>query len=122
MWTALTIFCAALFVFANALVIYVAFRFLSLALSVDASLLREFTKLEIKTDEHLRSTPLQADKLKSFIQSRMTPTEGAFEPYNEEELFLQQQVEHLRRSGMTDEECDAFIRQAVGTDIGTPEQ
>lgn len=118
---ALTLFCAALFVFAVALMGYVAFRFLSLALSLDAALLREFIKVENKTDEHLRSSPVQPDKLKSFIQSRMTPTEGTFEPYDEEELFVQQQVEHLRRAGMTEEECEAFIRQAVGTDIGKPE-
>jgi hypothetical protein len=38
-----------------------------------------------------------------------------------EEDFLNEQVEHLRRQGLTSEELDAFVRQAVGTDIGNPE-
>jgi hypothetical protein len=46
----------------------------------------------------------------------MTPTEGDFTPVSEEEQFIQENVEHLRRQGMTEEELDSFIRQAVGSE------
>lgn len=109
--------------FGLACVIYVAYRFLALALSMDAAILREFS-LTSKSIKQLTQSagPVLGEKLKEFIANRLTPTEGDFSGSSDEELFLNEQVEHLRRQGLTEEELNAFIRQAVGTDIGKPEE
>jgi hypothetical protein len=108
----------ALGFFAVSACIYVAFKFLSLAISLDAALLREFkvqNQHDIKMDAN---NPITSDKLKSFIASRFTPTDGDFVPYSDEEAFLNERVAELRAKGLTDEELQSFIKQAVGTDIG----
>ena len=116
-WAGL-LFAAGSFLFGLACVIYVAMRFLIIAISLDAAILREFKGQSAAVGRALGDIPEKEEKLKSFIQSRMTPTEGEFVPQSEEEQFIQEQVEHLRRQGMTDEELDAFVRQAAG-DMGS---
>ena len=122
MWILIGLLVAAgFFLFGLSCVIYVALRYLILVLSMDSAILHEF-KGQTKTMNKIASAgPIQEEKLKTFIQARMAPTEGDFAPYSEEEAFINEQVEHLRRQGMTDEELDAFVRSAVGTDIGKPE-
>ncbi len=123
------------FLFAAACVIYVAFRFLSLVLTLDMAMLREFKYQAINTgqaistasqavtsaEEAMKANSVQPSKLREFIAARMSPTQGDFTPYSEEEAFINESVEHLRRQGLNDDELDAFVRQAVGTDIGKPE-
>ena len=109
---------AALFLFGLACVIYVAYRFLVIVLSLDAAILHEFKGHGRNVEQIAKSGPIQEEKLKSFIQARMSPTDGGFVPQSDEEAFINEQVEHLRRQGMSDEELDAFIRQANGTEIG----
>lgn len=115
------LFCSGVCLAGVASVVYVAFRFLSLVTSMEAGILREFRSSSKAVGKALSDIPEKESKLRSFIQSRMTPTEGEFTPYSDEEAFINEQVEHLRRQGMTDEELDAFVRQAVGTDVGSPE-
>jgi len=102
-------------------VVYVAFRFLSLALSMEVGILREFKTQNSGVRQILTQTPAAEATLKDFVKSRFAATEGDFQAYNDEEAFIQERVEDLRRQGMTQEELDAFVRQAVGTDIGKPE-
>jgi hypothetical protein len=101
--------------------LYVALRFLLLVISMEAGILREFKNSSKAVDRALSDIPEKEAKLKSFIQSRMAPTDGEFVPQSDEEAFINEQVDHLRRQGMTDDELDAFIRQAAGTDIGKTE-
>ena len=109
---------SALLLLGLACVIYVAYRFLIIVLSLDAAILHEFKGQGRNVEKMAKAGPIQEDKLKSFIQARMTPTEGDFVPQSDEEAFINEQVEHLRRQGLTDEELDLFIRQANGTEIG----
>jgi hypothetical protein len=101
--------------------VYVAYRFMSLVVSMEAGILKEFGRSGKAVNMALEDIPKKEAKLREFIQARMAPTEGGFEPYDDETAFLNEQVMHLREKGLTDEELDAFIRQAVGTDIGKPE-
>ena len=119
---ALCLFAGAFFLFAFACAIYVAYRFLSLALSMDAAFLKEFSGQQRTVQQALSQSPIQQSSLKKFSQDRMTPTEGTFEPFNDEEAFLNEQVDRLRQQGLSEEECNEFIRQAVGTSVGSPEE
>lgn len=119
---ALLLAAGGLFLVGLAAVVYVAYRFLALALSMDMAMLREFRVQANASEKAAQSAgPVLGDRLREFISSRMAPTEGEFVPTSDEEMFIQEQVEHLRRQGLTEEELEAFMRQAVGTDIGKPE-
>ena len=123
MWmTSALLASAGFFLFSLSCVLYVAFRFLILVLSLDSAILREFKGQIGRVDQVTAQGPINEKKLKDFIQSRMAPTEGDYHPYSDEEAFIQEKVEELRHQGMTQEELDAFVRQAVGSDIGSPEQ
>lgn len=119
--TALIVTSFSVLLFALAAVVYVSFRFLALVLSMEVGILKEFKVQRPAMDKALADIPEKEAKLKDFIRARMSPTEGDFTPYSDEEAFINENVEFLRRQGMTDDELDAFIRQAVGTDIGKPE-
>jgi hypothetical protein len=119
-WAAF-LFAAGVCLTGLASVVYVAFRFLSLVVSMEAGILREFKGNSKAVDKALADIPQKEAKLREFIAARMSPTEGEFVPQSDEEAFINEQVEHLRRQGMTDDELDAFVRQAVNTDIGSPE-
>jgi hypothetical protein len=113
---------AALFLFSLACMFYVGFRFLSLVLSMEIGIVKEFRGGNTQVLEAVHEVGGDAgktqSKLKDFIASRFTPTEGEFIPVTDEEQFIQEQVEHLRQQGLTDEELDAFIRQAVADNKG----
>jgi hypothetical protein len=120
-----------LFLLGLSSIIYVSFKFLSTILTLDISILRELqaqgnlvgesAKL---AEQHTKLTaqvaqsagPVLGERLRDFIAKRMAPTEGDFQPYSDEEMFIQEQVETLRRQGMfddssmTEKELDAFIR------------
>jgi hypothetical protein len=108
---------SGLFLFGLACVIYVAFRFLALVLSLDAAILKEFQMNTNAYRDAARTNPIQESKLKDFIQSRMAPTDGDFIPVSDEEAFLQEQITELRGKGLTDEELEAFVRQAVSDKV-----
>jgi hypothetical protein len=118
---------ASLFLFALTAIVYVALRFISLVLSMEVGILkefkgqREFVQPVGPVGVISPDAPITENKIKEFIKSRFAPTEGSFEGYNDEDAFIQEKVEDLRRQGLTQEELDAFVRQAVGTDIGKPE-
>lgn len=123
MWTwAVFLFSAGFCLLGVSAVVYVAFRFLSLALSMEVGILREFRAQTKGVQQVLTQAPAAEATLKEFVKSRFSPTEGAFEAYSDEEAFIQERVEDLRRQGMTPEELDAFVRQAVGSDVGKPEE
>lgn len=102
-------------------VVYVAFRFLSLVLSMEVGILKEFQGSQRAVNIALEDVPRKESQLKEFIKARMTPTDGDFVPTDDETAFINEQVDHLRNQGLSAEELDAFVRQAVGSDIGKPE-
>ena len=104
-----------------AAMVYVAYRFLALVLSMEVGILKEFQGNQKAVNTVLADIPRKESQLKEFIKARMTPSEGDFIPGSDEVAFLNEQVAHLREAGLTNEELDAFIRQAVGSDIGKPE-
>ena len=112
---------AALFLVAFAGAIYVVYRFLSLVLSMEIGILKEFGNKSTAANQYAQNQQVTESKLKEFIKSRFSPSEGDFQPYTDEEAFITEQVENLRRQGLSDEELEAFVRQAVGTDIGKTE-
>ncbi len=115
---ALLLFCAGWFVVGLASLFYVVFRGLTLILGMEVGILKEFKSQHGVIQDVVNQGPANDSKLKQFIKSRFTPTEGDFAPYSDEEAFVQEQVDHLRRQGLSDEELDAFIRQAVSADAG----
>jgi hypothetical protein len=120
----LLLLAGSLFIAAIVAFVYVSFRFMSLVLSMEVGILKEFkTQREyVQPVAHTApDTPVTENKIKDFIKSRFAPTDGAFEGYNDEDAFIQEKVEDLRRQGLTPEELDEFVRHAVGTDIGKPE-
>lgn len=106
------LFAAAMFCFGIASVIYVAFRFLSIAISLDSAILRGIKNKPQEQVQQPTEPPLES-KLREFISSRLAPTQGDFVPYADEVAFLNEQVESLRSKGLTEEELNQFIRQAV---------
>lgn len=120
-WAAF-LFVVACCLFGLSAIVYVAFRYLSLVLSMEIGILKEFAKHGKVVDKALEDIPAKESQLREFIRARMSPTEGDFVAQNEESQFIQEQAEVLRQKGMTDEELEAFIRQAVGSDIGSAEQ
>jgi hypothetical protein len=118
MWILVAIiFSSALLLFAFASVVYVAYHFMSLVVSMQTALIREFKGQSKAVDIALGDIPNKEAKLKEFIKARMAPTDGGFEPYSDEGAFVQEQVDELRRQGMSQEELDAFVKQAV-SEIG----
>lgn len=100
---------SGLFLFGLSCVIYVAYRFLSLVLSLDAAMLREF-KLNVRSPN-----PVLGRKIEYPTQPNTEPTEGSFEPTSDENMYVQEQVEQLRGiQGLSDADLASAIRQAVG--------
>jgi hypothetical protein len=123
--TAVLVAACALLLFALAVVVYVAYRFLSLALVVDAAILSELRSRSVQPSQ-LAADPathetLLGSQLKQFIAERMKPTDGGYEVNSDEELYIQEQVKRLRdqgNGGLTDEELKSFISQAVSEEKG----
>ena len=112
----LFLFCAALFILAITALTWVALRFGALVLSMEVGILKEFKSQHAAVQQVIQGPdgPVETgNKLKDFIKSRFSPSEGEFVAPNDEEQFIQEQVEHMRHQGLTDEELDSFIRQAV---------
>lgn len=104
---------------------YVSLRFAMMALSMDAALLREFkvaskhiADISQSNREILNSSGenLQT-KLRDFVASRMSPTEGEFIHQTDEEAWLAEQLNNARAEGMSKEEIQAFVSQAIGADV-----
>jgi hypothetical protein len=104
-----------------AAMIYVAYRFLALVLSMEVGILKEFQGSQKAVNIALADVPRKESQLKEFIKARMAPTEGDFVGADDETQFLNEQVTHLRNQGLTEDELESFIRQAVNSDIGKPE-
>jgi hypothetical protein len=96
---------------------YVLYRFLSLIVSMEVGILKEFGSFVGSGKQNM------FNKIKEFAQAGMKPTEGDYVPYDDEEAFVAEQVNKLKNKGLTDEELDSFVRQAV-TDqsVLTPEK
>lgn len=106
----LVLLCGAIALVAAASFVYVTFRFLSMALSLDAALLREFKG--IRTPQAHQAALTLDDQLKQFINSRMKPTDGDFVPSSEEDLFINEQVNRLREQGdFSEEEIKQFVHE-----------
>jgi|GEM_PF-2911151 hypothetical protein len=114
---AILLVAAAFFLAALSAVIYVAYRFLLMALSVDAALLREFKATPRQLQEAKSTENVLGGQLREFIAARMKPTEGEFVGNTDEEMFIQEQIKLAEAQGMTAEEIKAFMSQAV-TDKG----
>jgi len=112
---------AALLLAAFAGAMYVGYKFLHLILSMEIGILKEFGKQSGMVQQAVAQHPVTESKIKEFIKSRFSPSEGDFQAYSDEEAFINENVETLRRQGLTDDELEAFVRQAVGTDIGNEE-
>ena len=118
---AIFLFSAACFLFALAIFLWLGLRFGALILSMEIGILKEFGGIKGTFQPVIQQHEKTENKLKDFIKSRFAPTEGEFISQSDEEQFLQEQVEHLRNQGLNQDELDAFVRQAVGTDIGSPD-
>ena len=119
---AIFLFCAGWFALALAALFYVGYRAMTLIIGMEVGIVKEFKNQNGIVQQVVQQGPSTESKLKEFVKSRFTPTEGDFAPYSDEEAFIQEQVEHMRRQGLSEDELDSFIKQAVGTDIGSPEK
>jgi hypothetical protein len=112
------LFAAGFFVLSVAAVVYVAYRFLALALSMDAAILREFKQRPVSAppmsnvgQEFPNITGSQANP----FAGKQPDTEGDFVPHSDEGAFIAEQVELIRQQqGLTEEDMEKFIRQAKG--------
>lgn len=105
---------AGLFLFGLACVVYVTYRFLSLVLSMDMAMLREVklsSRVMASPPVETGQEPIQS-QLRSFIQSRMAPTDGDFVGQSDEEMFIREQAEELKDRGVLDAtEIDLFVKE-----------
>lgn len=93
-----------------AVAMYVAFKFAALAISLDINLTKVF---------QITQKPQAIVQPAASGVAQDKPSAEPFVPYNEEEAFLQEKIDELRGKGLSDQELEQFIRQAVGTDIGS---
>ena len=122
MWTTIVLILVSGFaLFGLAAVTYSAYLFASTVINLQAAVLREMRS-------HPASTPGKPDNSEvasplSFRPDdpRVAPSDGDFVGQSDEVEFVNEMAENLRRQGMTSEELDAFVRQAVGSDIGSKE-
>jgi hypothetical protein len=115
MWQIAVLLAAgALFMGGLAAVLYVAYRFLLLSLTMDSALHREISAMRqaLMVQNHTPETTM-GSQLKSFISERLKPTEGDFVVNTDEELFVQEQLAQLQAQGFRKDEAEAFMRQAV---------
>jgi hypothetical protein len=113
---------AALFVFALACLVYVAFKFLSLGISLDAMLSRQLymQQLQQASQQQVKQPGQQfsqqfQNELHDFMNRPQT--EGEFIPASDTESFVREEAEKLRKKGMSEEEMQQFIQQAVGAEL-----
>jgi predicted Rdx family selenoprotein len=58
-------------------------------------------------------------KMQEFWEKRLTPTDGGFDGYNEEEMFVREKVDELKDIGVLDaeqmnqDEMETFVKQAL---------
>lgn len=110
---------AALFIAALALLVWVGFRYYTLAINLDSAILKELVSRPMSipiAGSQPTSESLLGNQLKEFIASRMKPTDGEFITNTDEELFIQEQIKNLRdqgQGGISEEEMKAFVSQAV---------
>lgn len=130
----LILLCAACALLAFAASIFVSFKFASLAISLDINLFRELqinrelSRLTMQpsqvpnpaneSKENAAATTM-GQRLQDFLRSRVGASDGDFVPYSDEQAFLNEQVDGLRAKGMSQEELDTFVKQAINTDIGS---
>lgn len=60
------------------------------------------------------------NKIKDLAQAGIKSTGGDYIPYDDDEAFVNEQVQKLKNKGLTDEELDVFIRQAVTDETVLP--
>lgn len=104
-----------LFLFGLACLIFASERFLTVAIVE--------VKRQIASSANIpgRFPGVGADLEKSmqeFWKKRLTPTEGGFDPYNEEEMWVREKAEELKAVGalddkMSDAEMVAFVKESL---------
>lgn len=119
---ALLVFAFAFFLFALAALIYVAYRFLSLAISMDSYILKELQSRPASIPP-ADPTSINDSMLRRFMASQEKPTEGDFVFNTDEELAIAEEVRKLKTdmSSMSEEdekELSAQIRQGGVTPKG----
>jgi hypothetical protein len=124
MWALAAVVAAfALFLAALALLIFVGFRFYTLAITLDSAILHELRSRSVAapaSGSPETASSLLGSQLREFISSRMKPTDGEFIANTDEELFIQEQIKNLRdqgHGGLTDEELRSFVSQAVADKV-----
>lgn len=107
-----------LFLFGLSSMGYVGFRFLSLVISLEVGILKEFKGSKPSVQPVIQN-PDVLEVAKNFAKGRFEATDGTYIAQNDETQFIQEQVENLRKSsaGLTEEELDAFVRQAVSEQV-----
>jgi hypothetical protein len=107
--------CFGFLLLSVAVVAWVSWKFYTVAIGCDLAVFKESQRAMDIYTKTIASIPKPDIHSPSNVTLPMTQeaTEGTFEPYNEEVALLNEQVAHLRRSGLNDEELDQFIKQAA---------
>lgn len=113
-----------LFLFGLGCVIYVSFKYLSMAIGLDAMLSRQLQSQmsammqQPQMAPGVAGQPNLADQLRQFMSAQKMPqTDGEFIPYSDEEAAVREEVEKLRKKGLSEEELNNFVNQAVGANL-----
>lgn len=114
----LFLFALACLMFCVAIFLWLGLRFGALVLSMEVGILREFKGTSAKV--HPVGQPhVNPEVLSNYPKSSFEATDGMFVQQDEDTQFVQEQVENLRKgnAGLTEEELDQFVRQAVADKV-----
>lgn len=113
---ALVLVAGGLFLFGLACFVFAVQRFLTVAIVE----VKKQIASSLKPQEHFPGLGIDLNKkMEEFWEKRLTPTEGGFDAYNEEEMFVREKVEELRACGalddtqMSQKEMETFVQQAL---------
>jgi hypothetical protein len=121
---ALLLVSAGLFLFGLACLIFASQRFLTVAV---VEIKKQIASSPKSTGQFPHPGLDLNQKMQEFWEKRLTPTDGGFDPYNEEEMFVREKVEELRNIGvfagqeMSDGEMEDYVKQSL-RDSGFPEK
>ena len=110
---ALLLFAGGMFLFGLACVIFAAQRFLTVAIVE--------IKQQISASRNLSTLPANGDiqsRMKE-LEKRTAPTDGGFDPYDENEMYVREKIEELRARGVLDDtnmdprEAEALVEQSL---------
>lgn len=126
-WQVALLFIAGgLFLFGLACFVFAVQRFLTIAVVE----VKKQIAFSMRPSEHPLTAGMGFDlnkKMQEFWEKRLTPTDGGFDGYNEEEMFVREKVDELKDIGVLDAtqmsqgEMETFVKQAL-RDQGFPEK